>query len=291
MEYPNTFIKNPDIEMQCPDTFGNGRRDALTGASVVHVGGRDLLRIEERLMDSRETAIRYIDASFTGEGWWIEDAGMLSGEQPQDENKTIYEEIPTVHREGFKEAELTFVFDSQNPESDKRDPDEPYYYDSEEKYLMPTLRESAQYALQQLFDMTGYQVEECYVLSTGSTLYFSMDDKAFNFGSFYYYAIIPGLNPWNLFISYKNDGANSPIDTTDIVVPKNLSGMSDEQIAQWYYENSTFGDRRKVVSTGLDIIGAVRLYLENGDFYEVTLNKSDRVIQRITGPYEKGFEH
>lgn len=250
--------------------------------------------------DSREAnAIQYTDSSFNGKGWQIADAGMLSGEQNQtlEKSQAISNELPSIHRKGFQSPELTFIFESVNPASDKRDPDKQYYYNDQNQILMPTLRESAEAALQQLYNITGYQVQKCYVLSTGSTLFFSMDRDNFNFGSFFSYSINPMLvsaegvvYPWQLTISYKNDGADSPIDATKIIKPENSSSMSNDKIAKWYYENSTFGDRRKVIDTEPDHIGFIRLYLENGDFYEATLDNS-RAIQYLAGPYTKGFEH
>ena len=97
--------------------------------------------------------------------------------------------------------------------------------------------------------------------------------------------------PWNLTISYKNAEEGSPIEAALIATPENLSGVSDEEIAKWYYENSTFGDRRRVVSIEPDLAGFIRLYLENGDFYEAILSEDTRVIQSLYGPYKKGYEH
>jgi hypothetical protein len=145
--------------------------------------------------------------------------------------------------------------------------------------------------------MTGYQVQKCYVLSTGDILFFSMDKDNFNHGSFFSYFMNPVLitdegvvYPWQVTILYKNEDVDSPIDATNIIKPEKFSSMSNEEIAKWYYENSTFGDRRKVIRTEPDHLGFIRLYLENGDFYEAILDNA-RVIQYLSGPYKKGFEH
>ncbi|WP_313133288.1 M56 family metallopeptidase [Anaerocolumna sp.] len=240
------------------------------------------------------------DASFDNNGWNAVDGGMLSGEQNQtlEKNQVISSELPSVHRKGFQPPELTFIFDSISPASDMRDPDKEYNYDDgQNQILMPTLRESATAALQQLYDMTGYQVQKCYVLSTGDILFFSMDKDNFNHESFFYYFMNPVLitdegviYPWQVTILYKNEDVDSPIDATNIIKPEKLSSMSNEEIAKWYYENSTFGDRRKVIRTEPDHLGFIRLYLENGDFYEAILDNA-RVIQYLSGPYKKGFEH
>lgn len=301
-EYPDNFIQNPAVGLKCPQSYApsnEGTFRALIGAGVVNTGGRDLLRVTHWLMDSGDDTVQYTDAFFNGEGWQIEDSGLLSGEQylAQKKSEAISDETPAFYREGVQNAELTFVLNSGNPASDKRDPDKQYYFDSENEILMPTLRESAQAALRQLYDMTGFNVQKCYVLSTGNTLFFSMDKNDFDFGSFFSYSINPmlssaegGLYPWSLFISYKNDMAASPIDAAGIAAPENPERMSDDEIAKWYYENSSFGDRRSVVGTEADHGGFIRLILENGDFYEATLS-SARMIQSLCGPYSKGYEH
>ncbi len=285
VEYPQNYNQNPDNELACPESFDS--QTVFCGAEIVNVNDRDLLRAKRQLMDSMETAIQYIDASYTGEGWLIEDTGMLIGNAPEEDTRKIYDELPSTHREGFEEADLMLLMTS--PGASFND-----YYD----IMEVKGADAAQSALQQLYDMTGYQVKECYMFfddnyenaDDDNTFYFSMDKDDFNSGTFLYYTLTDS-SLWNLHISYKNDGTNSPIDATEIAVPDNMSSMSDEEIAKWYYENSTFGDRRAVVRTEANQNGFIRLYLEDGDFYEVTLNASNRVIQGIIGPYEAGFEH
>ena len=302
MEYPSNYLQNPAIAQKCPQGFSTSDTPAfgiLIGAEIIQANGRGLLRVKHWLMEQREDTIQYTDAFFNGDGWWIEEAGLLLGEiKPlQTKSRAISAKLPALHRDGFQSAELTFIFENKALVSDKRDPDTPYYYDAAQQIPMPALRESAQNALRQLYDMTGLQVESCYAFSTGDTLLFSMDKNDFNLSTFFSYSINPLLNkdgmcyPWDLTIAYNGAAKGSPLNASQMAAPANAAQMSDGEIARWYYENSTFGDRRNIVGFEPGHNGFIRLLLENGDFYEASLAPNNRAIQSLTGPYPKGFAH
>ena len=289
-EFPRLLLPNENITDAYPDNF---ETDNFCGGEILDTNEHTVLRLSRQLFDSTEDAVQYIDTTFTDDGWAVSEVGMSVGIATGSSVYSVQSEV--THREGFKEAELTFVTEAEGMVADDiNDPDVPYNYtymdNGIEKSLeMPSLRESAQLALQQLYDITGYQGDSCYVLCSASTLFFSTNAEDFNFGSFYSYNIDPS-HMWNLSITYKGDGVDSPITASTVVSPPKADTMAEEEIAKWYYDISSFGDRSAVVSTEKDG-GFIRLYLESGKFYEVSLSPDSHVILSIVGPYNVDVEH
>ena len=60
------------------------------------------------------------------------------------------------------------------------------------------------------------------------------------------------------------------------------------------YENAAIGDRQQIVKVDQYVIPdveIVRLYVENGDFYEVWFYKDTGIPNAMNGLYRPGFEH
>jgi len=91
-------------------------------------------------------------------------------------------------------------------------------------------------------------------------------------------------------------GYTSLIPMDNIARPANIASMSVEEIAQWYYENSAYGDRRRVARAeffrddacwggGGIHFTEVHLYLENGEYYRVWLESDTHLIVAMFGVY------
>ena len=224
-------------------------------------------------------------------------------------------ELPTAHRPGFIPAQITF----KGMKADAK------YVDVNGNKLSATNYDVAQYGLRELYDITGYLVEKCYVEShdssiegaDGAWMNYSFDgeywflryavDSNLSGNSSNYNMICIGYTDGTMLSGSGGTGAEtsaqalragktSLIPMDNIACPQNIGSMSAPEIAAWYYENSTFGDRRRIVRTELDGSQAcwgggslyftrIKLFLSNGMHYDVWLETDTNLIVAIFGPY------
>lgn len=321
-EFPSGLIKNNSLDRgeqaYIGDDFAKeGVEGAdFIGATIVSRDGGSLLRLKS-LIDVHADTAWYVDTAWTGTGWHIEDMNVGKAYGPdeltdpeQPELDTDYE-LPTVHRAGFREADLTFITELMHEThlnggsgtdylnyADGKDPDTVYYDSGRNMNTIP-LRQLAQTALRNLYDMTGVQIDESYVISTGyGQLCFMESPDGYDTEVFFSASVDDCTGTiGQIQIAYRQGDAEfSPIDPAAIVKPEGYADMSPEAMAAWYYENSTFGDRRAVARTEGEL-GNVRLYLADGDFYEVfsgsyTVDGVECTLPcAYYGPYEAGFTH
>ena len=257
------------------------------GARVLTIDGRDLIRL--RVPIDASTAW-YTDFSWNGEGWTAENkqAGMAYSDEddllPAEPPSVARPEIPTTPREGYIPPEMIFV---------DGNPDAPDYDPAALKYL-PTLREEANAAMMQLYDMTGINIERVYVKGGQFGVSFNLKNKNWGGHTFFFAGFADEGYCRDLSMAVAQEGVSySPIKPEDIVMPENVQSMTRPELAKWYYENSTFGDRRAIVSADFGPLGdeMVRLYLKTGEFYEAWFNDASPMPYSWFGPYEAGFEH
>lgn len=161
------------------------------------------------------------------------------------------------------------------------------------------LENTAQKALQELYDLTGYQVESCVYTSTGNgdfTFAKTADDmehsRTFYSRQFHnqkYENTIPSL-----YLSSARRVWYS--DVQQLLLPENVEKMSGEALAQWYVEQS--GLYREGIDPDIDHAESTdlsneiyRVVLSDRTFYEVQLDRKINGVDWITGPYPEGFEH
>lgn len=160
-------------------------------------------------------------------------------------------------------------------------------------------REAANIALRALYDMTGYQVDSCYAQTTGFDfsrvdLKFSHVDSDKMYDYFCEIAVDAQTGRIiSIFINYYEDPRRHPFKTEDFVKPESFSSMNYGQIAQYYYENSSYGDRRPIVRFERSMLNGitVNLYLDTGEFYAVDFNQENGLPYSFFGPYPEGSTH
>ena len=67
--------------------------------------------------------------------------------------------------------------------------------------------------------------------------------------------------------------------------------MDKKAQALWAYEQLTALQAGEIVDVGEGLQGDLRLYLDDGRFFEVSFDEGCGLVGRVQGPYPKGFEH
>lgn len=190
------------------------------------------------------------------------------------------------HRKGYVKVKLTHI----------QDPDSPYFTPglrSEKK-----LNTLAQKALRELYDLTGYQVKECVYSCTdiGGFLFAKTAADLKRDRCFYsrYYGKRQGYD--DLCIE-SCDIFNARrvwySDVQQLDLPSNAKKMKDEKLAVWFLKRSAIYRGETIVSAepSPQADGVIRVFMKNGSFYEVYLDRPIQAVSGIYGPYEKGFSH
>ncbi|MCL2694767.1 MAG: hypothetical protein FWE69_00385, partial [Clostridiales bacterium] len=182
-------------------------------------------------------------------------------------------ELPTAHRPGFAPAQITFLGGLDGSAQ---------YRDINGKRPGATNYDVAQYGLRELYNITGYLVEKCYVEphdyenpdgwlnysfsgapfvdgeynGDGWFLRYAVDSERFASAGNYNMIVI-GYSAGTMLgkiggrttVEALKAGEVPLIPMDNIAHPANIDNMNYEEVAQWYYENSTFGGRERVVRT------------------------------------------
>lgn len=191
----------------------------------------------------------------------------------------------TSHREGFKMPQLTY---EETP------------YSIEEKDISYKEKLLAVRALRDLYDLTGTQVNACFYTYTSPANYFSFGmEKGDITHNRIFYSRSFGESEGYLENSISSmDITNgrrvwfSPVQQYDI--PANMEEMDYGEQAVWFLEHSAVFQGGNIVSTGLVYELEpewIRVFLEDGSFYEVGLDTYIQAVNSIYGPYPEGFEH
>lgn len=192
------------------------------------------------------------------------------------------------------DTKVTFMTDVEVL-SDGLGPDELLPYTDT---VLITHRQQAYLALQELYNMTGLKVDECYCTANEYGVVFSLLPDGFNQRSFFSMDFntrhgnadnIPSLH-----ISWKElDNDWSPLSLADAVRPEpNIRGAEETML--WYY------DRMKIFNTGEadssnrgdpSYANLGELWLTNGDLYNYFMEDTEygHALTGITGPYPDGI--
>ena len=182
-------------------------------------------------------------------------------------------------------TKVTFVTDVEVL-SDGLDPDELLPYSPDVRI---THRQQAYLALQELYNLTGLRMDECYCTANEYGVLFSLLPDGFNQRSFFSMDFntrygntdnIPSLR-----IAWKELGNDwSPLSLEQSVRPESWV-EGEAETALWYY------DRMKFFSTGeASYVNSGQLWLENGDLYLYFIEETEYgpIPKGITGPYPDG---
>lgn len=182
-------------------------------------------------------------------------------------------------------TEITFVTDVEVL-SDGLDPDDILTYNPN---IRITHRQQAYLALQELYNLTGLKVDECYCAANEYGIIFSLLPDGFNQRGFFsmdFNARYGGTDHIpSLHIHWKELGDDwSPLSLAEAARPG--PGTKEEDAALWYYA------RMKFFSTGeASHVNFEDLWLENGDLYNYFMEDTEYgpVLTSITGPYPDGI--
>lgn len=249
------------------------------------------VRMGEYQMDVFVYPYRYYPVSWT-EGTYTSRNGInaIVTEEPAGEGK-----LPRMRREGF--VCPTFTFYSEDGVA-FLPPDLSFTTAEGQKYTI-SVQKKAEESMRMLYDMFGYLPESCAVVVTPYGFYFSHTPYAL-FGTlpedsdvFYSGDFDPKTGEFSGFTLIY--GFGFPPDENDLAKPAGLKSMTYEEVALYYYNNSSYGDRSPIVDTELvtwannDV--TVKLFLADDRFYEVWFNENTLLPTKMWGIYDKGYSH
>ncbi len=190
------------------------------------------------------------------------------------------------HREGYKEAKLTFVGE-------------------EDMYLHPDLWDAkvqealAQRALRELYDLTGYQVDSCcYTYTDNGSFYFGNTEEDLEHSRDFYNRSFgeeegySSLSIPSMWITSARRVWYSDVQQLDI--PNNIEEMDNGELAVWFLQRSAIYGQEEIAGTELLFESEpelIKVMLADGSFYEVQLDRDINAVASIYGPYPPGFSH
>lgn len=180
-------------------------------------------------------------------------------------------------------TKITFVTDFDIL-SDGRDPDDVLYAAGG---IRITHRQQAYLALQELYNLTGLTVEECYCAARERGVIFSLLPDGFNQRSFYsmdFSESYSGSGIPGLYIAWQELGNDwSPLSLAEAVHPE--SWVAESDLLRWYYERLDLFSTGEAAYANLD-----ELYLTNGDSYLAEFHETEqgKVLGALHGPYPGG---
>lgn len=209
--------------------------------------------------------------------------GAFEASQPESVpyDNSISDSMP--HREGYVEASLT-------------------HYVEESIYFSPGRRTEeeldalAQRALRELYDLTGFQVEECvytctdlgsfYFARTENELLQSLDFYQRSFGKEEGY---DELAITSMYIVNARRVWYSDVQQLDL--PYNIEQMGIEERAVWFLQHSAVWRGGEIAETETYPEDGVMVRMSDGSFYEIYLDMEIDAVSHIYGPYPEGSIH
>lgn len=242
-------------EVQSGESEGAG--SASSGSSLEPMGGQD------------------------GAGFRADTEHDKRDQQAEKENLTYLSPLP--HREGYREANVRMV------------PVRGILEEMPSKEVQNSCDELARRALRALYDLTGYQVEECvYTATPMGTFYFGRSEEDLmhsrNF-YFYQFAMEERVIPSFSIASARRVWYS---DVQQMIFPDGVSEMSCEELAVWYLWHSGLCPDGYVARTGPVYETEpelVKVTMTDGTFYEVHMDMTILAAEAVYGPYPEGAEH
>lgn len=187
------------------------------------------------------------------------------------------------HRDGFKEPLLIYE-------------ETPYSMTKEE--VSDKENRLAVRALQELYDLTGTQVESCFYSCCDNAFYFGMEKGDITHSRNFYFRAYGEKDGYSELSVSSMGMANarrvwfSPVQQYE--VPAHMEKLSYGEQAVWFLERSAVFQGGSITGTGLAYEQEpelIRIFMEDGTFYEVQLDPAIQAVDSIYGPYPEGFEH
>ena len=222
---------------------------------------------------------------------------LLKLVEQMDMENTIEEETQTIntaeHRAGFQNASLHWYF----PES---------YKDSMQScYTEAEAEAHAQKALEELYDLTGYLVKECYYFShDDGTVDFAMSSEDLEHGRIFLsrcFADVPGAENSIQTMNLASDLIWSPtVSAAELARQVEMPGVvldfpDDESAAIWYVTHSGQYNGQPVKKVYQNYSADPSIWTvvtANGETYEISLDADWNSFSNLAGPYpDENIQH
>lgn len=277
-------------EIICPDDSMRGDQISLYGRT-----GDDYCRYQVKDGISKEFHLGFSEeyACWILQNAW--DYSILNAYQFDSDTGRLVRDNSCFYPEAAG-TRLTFADAPSFSYVNERSPEESPGFSANGNPL-PSDLTRAYLGLQELWNITGIHLEECYVLAAGDTILYSAIEDGFDRRSFYSFSSgnlfgENALSTAGISIVWQELAEWSPLKAKEAVRPGGAPAETPEKIALWSYNRAGLLNNSEVEHTEMMKDGqAIRLYLYDGSFFEAIVDFDLRVLEDLRGPYPKGFEH
>ena len=209
----------------------------------------------------------------------------VSGDAIEGANTEIDGTASITHREGFQNATLHYYV----PKSSEGIVTTTGIYTEEEA------KAHAQRAVQEIYDLTGFQVTECYYYAYDfGTIDLGMSEDDLEHSRVFYsrcFADLPGdtTSIASAYLANAQKVWYSPIKM--MILPDRYDMMSESEKAVWFVTHSGQYNGQKVYATYQDYADQPETWtvvMDDETAYEITLEADTNSFSNLTGPYPDG---
>lgn len=209
----------------------------------------------------------------------------VSGDAIEGANTEIDGTASITHREGFQNATLHYYV----PKSSEGIVTTTGIYTEEEAEA------HAQRAVQEIYDLTGFQVTECYYYAYDfGTVDLSMSEDDLEHSRIFYsrcFADLPSdtTSIASAYLANAQKVWYSPIKM--MILPDRYDMMSESEKAVWFVTHSGQYNGQKVYATYQDYADQPETWtvvMDDETVYEITLEADTNSFSNLTGPYPDG---
>ena len=209
----------------------------------------------------------------------------VSGDAIEGANTEIDGTASITHREGFQNATLHYYV----PKSSEGIVTTTGIYTEEEAEA------HAQRAVQEIYDLTGFQVTECYYYAYDfGTIVLGMSEDDLEHSRIFYsrcFADLPGdtTSIASAYLANAQKVWYSPVKM--MILPDRYDMMSEGEKAVWFVTHSGQYNGQKVYATYQDYADQPETWtvvMDDETAYEITLEADTNSFSNLTGPYPDG---
>ena len=209
----------------------------------------------------------------------------VSGDAIEGANTEIDGTASITHREGFQNATLHYYV----PKSSEGIMTTTGIYTEEEAEV------HAQRAVQEIYDLTGFQVTECYYYAYDfGTIDLGMSEDDLEHSRVFYsrcFADLPGdtTSIASAYLANAQKVWYSPVKM--MILPDRYDMMSEDEKAVWFVTHSGQYNGQKVYATYQDYADQPETWtvvMDDETVYEITLDADTNSFSNLTGPYPDG---
>ncbi|MDE6389116.1 MAG: M56 family metallopeptidase [Lachnospiraceae bacterium] len=193
---------------------------------------------------------------------------------------------PQAHREGYGEPDLSYTASAGwlTDLTDRRGEQE-------------RIESLARRALRELYDLTGYQVEECfYGYNEIGMLVFARSEEDMEHSRVFYSYSMGEKDGYDMISSIDIVSARRVrySDVQQLALPENAESMEREELTVWFLEHSPLCPEGRVATIeplSESEPDRLKLTMEDGTFYEIDIDMEILSVNNIYGPYPESAQH